>query len=66
MKLKTSMAHHNETIGSDWYLKSRKKAKKPYTFGKGIKNRRTSGTFFDWLISEHWFKKELFLDIEDL
>lgn len=53
MKLKTSMAHHNETIGSDWYLKSRKKAKKPYTFGKGIKNRRTSGTFFDWLISEH-------------
>lgn len=61
------MAHHNETIGSNWYLKSRNKSQEAiYIRKRHKKNRRTSGTFFDWLISQHWFNKELFLDIEDL
>lgn len=67
MKSKTSMAHHNETIGSNWYLKSRNKSQEAiYIRKRHKKNRRTSGTFFDWLISQHRFNKELFLDIEDL
>lgn len=68
MKSKTSMAHHNETKRSDWYLKSREKSQEAIYIWKRHKkqNRRTSGTFFDWLISQHWFNKELFLVAEDL
>lgn len=68
MKSKTSMAHHNETKRSDWYLKSREKSQEAIYIRKRHKkqNRRTSGTFFDWLISQHWFNKELFLVAEDL
>lgn len=68
MKSKTSMAHHNETKRSDWYLKSREKSQEAiYIWRRHKKNpRRTSGTFFDWLISQHWFNKELFLVAEDL
>lgn len=62
------MAHHNETKRSDWYLKSREKSQEAIYIWKRHKkqNRRTSGTFFDWLISQHWFNKELFLVAEDL
>lgn len=68
MKSKTSMAHHNETKRSDWYLKSREKSQEAIYIWKRHKkqNRRTSGTFFGWLISQHWFNKELFLVAEDL
>lgn len=68
MKSKTSMAHHNETKRSDWYLKSREKSQEAIYIWKRHKkqNRRTSGTFFDWLISQHWFNKELFLVAEVL
>lgn len=68
MKSKTSMAHHNETKRSDWYLKSREKSQEAIYIWKRHKKtpRRTSGTFFDWLISQHWFNKELFLVAEDL
>lgn len=68
MKSKTSMAHHNETKRSDWYLKSREKSQEAIYIWRRHKkqNRRTSGTFFDWLISQHWFNEELFLVAEDL
>lgn len=68
MKSKTSMAHHNETKRSDWYLKSREKSQEAIYIWKRHKkqNRKTSGTFFDWLISQHWFNKELYLVAEDL
>lgn len=68
MKSKTSMAHHNETKRSDWYLKSREKSQEAIYIWKRHKKtpRRTSGTFFNWLISQHWFNKELFLVAEDL